>query len=96
MSGQLALDVATGLRMSLELGLESLDLFFGQSRTGQVLCVFLVVHDGVEVDHVERRMLVEITAVHGVHHGRMTHGRVEGHRLVHWDAWMGDILVRLV
>lgn len=93
LSCQLSLDVAARLRVSLELSLESLDLFLGQSRPRQVLCILVVVHDGlvVVINHLHGRMRVEV-AVHGVHHGRRHHGRVVGNGVVHWKARVGRIV----
>lgn len=100
LSRQLTLDIAAWLGMSLELSLEGLHLFLGQPRSRQVLGVFFVVHDGlvVEVHHIERwrrRMGVHV-AIHGMHHGRVRHGRVEGHGLFHGDRRMACKGVRMV
>ena len=97
LSGQLALDIATGFGVSLELGLQGLNLFFRQSWAGKVLCIFFVVHDGlvVEVDHVKRRVRVKV-AIHWMYHRRMGHCRVEGNRLFHRDGRMAGECVRMV
>ena len=98
LSRQLTLDIAAWLGMSLELSLEGLHLFLGQPRSRQVLSVFFVVHDGlvVEVHHIERwRMRVHV-AIHGMDHGRVRHGRVEGHGLFHGDCRMACKGVRMV
>jgi hypothetical protein len=95
LSRQLPLHVAAGFGVSLELSLQGLDLLLGQARTREVLCVFVVVHDGlvVVVEHLHRRMGVEI-AINGVvvHHRRRHHGRVIGHGVVHWETRVGLVV----
>lgn len=93
----MALDIATGLGMGLELGLEGLDLFLGQTGAGEILSVFLVVHDRlvVEVHHIEWGLRVKV-AVHGLDHGGRSHGRVKGHGLFERDASMAGERIRMV
>lgn len=95
LSRQLPLDVAARLGVSLELGLESLDLLLGQARSRQVFGVFVVVHDGlvVVIDHLHRWMGVHV-AVNGVHHGRGHHGRVIANCVVHGQTRMSRIIPR--
>lgn len=100
LSSQLTLNITAWLGMSLKLSLQRFHLFLGQSRTRQILCVFLVVHDRlvVEVHHIKRRGLlrVHVTPLNGMDHGRMRHCRVESNGLVHGDCGMACIGVWVV
>lgn len=96
----MALDIAAGLRVRLKLGLQGFNLLFGQSRPREVFGVFFVIHYRlvIIVDHVERRMSVNI-AINWVHHRRVNHCRVVAKVLLHWHArmasegvWMVDVV----
>jgi hypothetical protein len=97
LSRQLTLDVAAGFGVRLKLGLQGLNLFLRQPWAREVLCIFFVVHDWlmVEVDHVKRRVRVEV-AIHWMHHGRVGHRWVEGNRLLHGDGGMASECVGMV
>ena len=93
LSCQLTLDIAARLGVSLELGFQGLDLFFGQPGARQVLCVFIVVHNRlvVVIDHFHGRMRVEV-AVNGMHHRRRDHRGVIGEGVVHRETRMAGVV----
>lgn len=97
LSSQLTLNIAAGLWVGLELGLQGLNLFLSQPWTRQVLCIFLVVHNRlmVEVDHVKRWVRIDV-ALHWMHHGWVCHCRIIGNGLFHGDRSMTSIRVWVV